>query len=334
MLVRPRVPDEYVKTTVTAKIDDRLATLQEQILSRSRLERIILDLNLYERSAPAAADGRRRASACADTSTSRSRARNRSGLLRQPRRADSAEDDGASRVAVHRGEPARPRERRGGHEPVPRLPAGRRAPAASRAGAEGRRVSQPLQRRAADAGRRRTCRRFRTRKSSCRHWPNRPIAPASGGCCSSGRSSIFRRPIRCRSRRRTPATGDADDGRRRADRAAAPGGEGASAAASDARYKPDHPDVKSDAADRFGISKPKLQRKDRSRADAPVEQPVTAAAERLRQQRVRDLQAQIEDIDRQLAQKAGTGQAAARRRSRTTRRSWMRCPSANRISWS
>ncbi len=47
MLVRSRVPDSYVKTTVTEQITDRLATLQEQILSRSRLERIIIDLDLY-----------------------------------------------------------------------------------------------------------------------------------------------------------------------------------------------------------------------------------------------------------------------------------------------
>jgi polysaccharide chain length determinant protein (PEP-CTERM system associated) len=48
MLVPQRVPDSYVKSTVTARIEDRLATLEDQILSRSRLERIILDLNLYE----------------------------------------------------------------------------------------------------------------------------------------------------------------------------------------------------------------------------------------------------------------------------------------------
>ena len=47
MLVPQRIPDSYVRTTVTARIEDRLGTLQEQILSRSRLERIITDLNLY-----------------------------------------------------------------------------------------------------------------------------------------------------------------------------------------------------------------------------------------------------------------------------------------------
>lgn len=48
MLVPQRIPDSYVKTTVTARVEDRLATLSEQILSRSRLERIILDLDIYQ----------------------------------------------------------------------------------------------------------------------------------------------------------------------------------------------------------------------------------------------------------------------------------------------
>lgn len=47
MLMPQRVPDSYVKATVTEKVEDRLATLEDQILSRSRLERIILDLDLY-----------------------------------------------------------------------------------------------------------------------------------------------------------------------------------------------------------------------------------------------------------------------------------------------
>lgn len=47
MLVPQRIPDVYVKAAVTAKIEDRLNTLEDQILSRSRLERIIRDLDLY-----------------------------------------------------------------------------------------------------------------------------------------------------------------------------------------------------------------------------------------------------------------------------------------------
>ena len=49
MLVPQRISDSYVKAAVTAtRIEDRLNSLEDQIMSRSRLERIILDLNLYE----------------------------------------------------------------------------------------------------------------------------------------------------------------------------------------------------------------------------------------------------------------------------------------------
>jgi polysaccharide chain length determinant protein (PEP-CTERM system associated) len=47
MVVPQRIPDSYVKSTVTAKIEDRLPGISQQILSRSRLERIITDLALY-----------------------------------------------------------------------------------------------------------------------------------------------------------------------------------------------------------------------------------------------------------------------------------------------
>jgi polysaccharide chain length determinant protein (PEP-CTERM system associated) len=46
-VVPQRVPDSYVKATITETIADRLPSISEQILSRSRLERIIVDLNLY-----------------------------------------------------------------------------------------------------------------------------------------------------------------------------------------------------------------------------------------------------------------------------------------------
>ena len=47
LVVPQRVPDTYVRSTVTATIDDRLRSISEQILSRSRLERIIETHNLY-----------------------------------------------------------------------------------------------------------------------------------------------------------------------------------------------------------------------------------------------------------------------------------------------
>src|SRR5262245_19068070 len=49
IMVEPqRIPTEYVKSIDSFGVDERLVTLEGQILSRSRLERIILDLDLYE----------------------------------------------------------------------------------------------------------------------------------------------------------------------------------------------------------------------------------------------------------------------------------------------
>lgn len=47
MVVPQRIPDSYVKPTDATRIEDRLHSISEQIQSRSRLERIILDFNLY-----------------------------------------------------------------------------------------------------------------------------------------------------------------------------------------------------------------------------------------------------------------------------------------------
>jgi len=49
LVVPQRVPQEYVKSTVTARIEDRLQSISQQILSRTRLERVIQDFNLYEK---------------------------------------------------------------------------------------------------------------------------------------------------------------------------------------------------------------------------------------------------------------------------------------------
>jgi polysaccharide chain length determinant protein (PEP-CTERM system associated) len=48
MVIPQRIPQSYVKAGGTENIEDRLATLQDQILSRSRLERIVVDLSLYQ----------------------------------------------------------------------------------------------------------------------------------------------------------------------------------------------------------------------------------------------------------------------------------------------
>ena len=47
LVVPQRVPENYVKSAVTTKIEDRLRSINQQVRSRTRLERIIEDFNLY-----------------------------------------------------------------------------------------------------------------------------------------------------------------------------------------------------------------------------------------------------------------------------------------------
>ncbi len=47
LVVPQRVPESYVQSTVTMRIEDRLQSISQQIMSRPRLERIIQELNLY-----------------------------------------------------------------------------------------------------------------------------------------------------------------------------------------------------------------------------------------------------------------------------------------------
>jgi polysaccharide chain length determinant protein (PEP-CTERM system associated) len=47
LVIPQRVPESYVRSAVTTKIEDRLQAVRQQILSRTRLEQIIIDNNLY-----------------------------------------------------------------------------------------------------------------------------------------------------------------------------------------------------------------------------------------------------------------------------------------------
>jgi polysaccharide chain length determinant protein (PEP-CTERM system associated) len=48
LIVPQQVPEEFVQPTVTTRLDARLQAISQQIQSRTRLERIIQELNLYE----------------------------------------------------------------------------------------------------------------------------------------------------------------------------------------------------------------------------------------------------------------------------------------------
>ena len=46
-IIPQRVPETYVRSTVTSRIEDRLQALRQQVLNRTRLERIIEDFKLF-----------------------------------------------------------------------------------------------------------------------------------------------------------------------------------------------------------------------------------------------------------------------------------------------
>ena len=60
LVVPQRVPEDYVQPRSPTRIEDRLQTIRQQILSRTRLEPIIVDLNLYPRRDGDGPDGGRR----------------------------------------------------------------------------------------------------------------------------------------------------------------------------------------------------------------------------------------------------------------------------------
>jgi uncharacterized protein involved in exopolysaccharide biosynthesis len=48
LVIPQRVPEEIVRSTVTAELGERINMISQQILARTRLERIIMEFNLYE----------------------------------------------------------------------------------------------------------------------------------------------------------------------------------------------------------------------------------------------------------------------------------------------
>jgi polysaccharide chain length determinant protein (PEP-CTERM system associated) len=48
LVIPQRVPEKFVASTVTADVGERLQTISQQILSRTRLERIVEEFNLYQ----------------------------------------------------------------------------------------------------------------------------------------------------------------------------------------------------------------------------------------------------------------------------------------------
>jgi hypothetical protein len=123
LVVPQRIPETYVRSTVTSRIEDRLRSIREQVLSRSRLEPIIRDFGLY-------LDMREKFPMEEVVAAMRSQV--------------TIACHRASGVAVYRREPARPRGPGNGHERVSREAARERAAEASRTRKTTRGVPPPV----------------------------------------------------------------------------------------------------------------------------------------------------------------------------------------------
>ena len=133
LVVPQRVPESYVRSTVTTSLEDRLRSIQQQILSRTRLEQIIRDC----RSLPVERASVFPMEDVVELMRARRQGRDRQGrrLPRDLHVRGPEEGDAGRRspgVRVRRREHAGPRGARDGDDRVPAVAARRRAPAAGR----------------------------------------------------------------------------------------------------------------------------------------------------------------------------------------------------------
>ena len=188
LVVPQRVPEKYVGAAIAETIEQRLQSIQPQILSESRLERIITELDLYPNKR-----GKRGGmeEIVADMRGDIGVEIMRGDLFRvtvhrqQPVQGDAGH--AAPGVAVCRRKPQGSRTAGDGHKPVPRVPAGQYATRARRTrtespGVPGRRMPGNYRPRSAP-----TSRFCRPHRSSSRPARKRSATIGIGGWSSNAR---------------------------------------------------------------------------------------------------------------------------------------------------
>ena len=192
MLVPQRIPDAYVKSAGSDNLEDRLATLEDQLLSRSRLERIILDLNLYpslRNDLPMEDVVQRMRKDITITTTQNKGSKESTSFRIEYVSNDSkiAQKTTERLASLFIEENMRDRENVA-EDPVSFSALSCRTPGSG--SSSRKRNSRNIATDIADSfrrRRRRTCRRFRMRSSSSNRFAKPPTALGSGGCSSSGR---------------------------------------------------------------------------------------------------------------------------------------------------
>ena len=153
LVIPQRVPESYVKTTMTVRIEDRLRSIKEEILSRTRLEKVINDFNLYPE-LRAQKPMEEVVEMHEDEDRRRHRPRRRvQGRVHLRLAADRDDRRRPAGRDVHRRERARPGSIRHRYRQVPRIAARRRAPPPRGAREQAEAVPRALLGRAAAAAR-------------------------------------------------------------------------------------------------------------------------------------------------------------------------------------
>ena len=264
MMTPQRVREDLVRSTVRSTLAERIQTISQQIMSRTRLESIVVDLNLYpeQRRTGLMEDVVERMRRDVSVQTVRGDAFRVAYVSESPDHRHAGRRTAGR--AVHRREPEGPRADGAGHQPVPRVAARGRASAPRGAGKAPRGV--PPRATPASCPRRcsRTWRPSTARSCRCNGCRTRSPGTATSCSCSSGRSPTSTSPKRspqspC-STRRAPRCREAPPAQQlEAARAALRNLE--------LRLKPEHPDIAPDASAHHDARAEGRERGARSAAD-------------------------------------------------------------------
>ncbi len=177
LVVAQRVPEGYVRSTISTRVDERLFTIRQQVLSRTRLLAVMEELGLYkeERKKLPAEEVvemmRKSIDIQVASATDRGRRRDSSEdaftLVRHPwESSDGDVDRLPAGLLLHRREPEEPGAAGGGHLRVPRVAASGDEGPPRGTGGKGQAVQAPVHGGAARSSSRRTCRSSRAFRTS------------------------------------------------------------------------------------------------------------------------------------------------------------------------
>ncbi len=317
-----RVPDAYVRATVTSTVEERLKTIEGLIRSRTQLEQVITDFNLFPEyraansmdNAVAAANKALTVEVAAGGGRSPADARTGHrvhGRLRLSGARRRAQGDAAPHRQPDRRELADARDRRGSDQPVPPEPARRRRAPAARTGPEARGLPAALRRPPAQSAGQQPAGTAVGADGAAAALARASPAIATAGASSNGstraRSRIWRTPRWPRRRLRPARAPIRTRSPRQAPRSSGSPSRATTSRSSSCKFKPEHPDIKR--------AKNQIRDLEQQAAAEAASRPATTGGDTVatgravspelqsRRERLREQKEEINSLGRQIAQK-------------------------------